>query len=121
MEWARRGAALGAGEIVLNSIDADGTKQGYDNELNRRVADAVDVPVVASGGAGTLEHLRDGFVVGGVDAVLVASMLHFNATSIARIKQLFARRGRAGGVAGGRRVTACGPVSGGVDAWNCRN
>jgi len=87
VEWARRGAALGAGEIVLNSIDADGTKQGYDNELNRRVADAVDVPVVASGGAGTLEHLRDGFVVGGVDAVLVASMLHFNATSIARIKR----------------------------------
>lgn len=85
--WAQRLAELGAGELVLNSIDADGTKAGYDNELNRRVAAAVDVPVVASGGAGTLEHLRDGFLLGGVDAVLVASMLHFKATTVQEIKR----------------------------------
>lgn len=87
LEWARRGEQLGAGEIVLNSIDADGTKKGYDNELNRRVAAVVNVPIVASGGAGTLEHLRDGFVIGQADAVLVASMLHFDEVSIGRVKQ----------------------------------
>lgn len=98
LEWARRGEQLGAGEIVLNSIDADGTKQGYDNELNRRVAAAVHVPVVASGGAGTLEHLRDGFVIGHADAALVASMLHFNEVSIARIKQFLHDAGIAVGL-----------------------
>lgn len=87
VEWARQGARLGAGEIVLNSIDADGTKQGYDNELNRRVVEAVNVPVVASGGAGELAHLRDGFRIGEVDAVLVASILHFREVTVQQIKQ----------------------------------
>lgn len=98
IEWARQGERLGAGELVLNSIDADGTKQGYDNELNRRVADAVRIPVVASGGAGTLEHVRDGFLVGHADAALVASMLHFNEVSIARMKQYLHEAGVAVGL-----------------------
>lgn len=93
IEWARRGQDLGAGEIVLNSIDADGTKQGYDNELNRRVADTVHVPIVASGGAGNPAHLLDGFVAGRVDAVLAASMFHFNEVSIGRVKQFLSDAG----------------------------
>ena len=114
VEWARRAEALGAGEIVLSSIDADGTKQGYDNELNRRVAEAVRVPVVASGGAGTLQHLLDGFMQGRVDAVLVASMLHDKETSIARIKQFL----RAAGVPAGEPeigARAAGPAAEGTE------
>lgn len=88
LEWSRRAQELGAGEIVLNSIDADGTKQGYDNELNRRVVSVVELPIVASGGAGTPAHLLDGFMIGGVDAVLAASMFHFNEVSIGHVKQL---------------------------------
>lgn len=94
LAWVRRGAELGAGELVLNSIDADGTRQGYDNELNRRVKEAVAVPVVASGGAGTMEHLRDGFLVGGADAVLAASIFHFRQVEIRRLKEYL----RAAGV-----------------------
>lgn len=87
LEWAERVEALGAGEIVLNSIDADGTEQGYDHELNRAVTERVHIPVVASGGVGTLAHLRDGFVLGGVDAVLAASIFHFGTATIAEAKR----------------------------------
>lgn len=87
LEWAVRAEALGAGEIVLNSIDADGMQSGYDNDLNRAVAERVTIPIVASGGVGTLEHLRDGFLAGGADAVLAASIFHFQKASIAQAKQ----------------------------------
>ena len=86
LEWAERGVALGAGELVLNSIDADGTKDGYDNALNSAVACRVGVPVIASGGAGTLQHLVDGVKVGGADAVLAASIFHFGEYTIAEAK-----------------------------------
>jgi len=86
VEWAQRGVELGAGELVLNSIDADGTKDGYDNELNRTVSEAVDVPVIASGGVGNLQHLVDGILVGKADAVLAASIFHFGEYSIAEAK-----------------------------------
>lgn len=86
VQWARRGVELGAGELVLNSIDADGTKDGYDNDLNRTVAEAVDVPVIASGGVGNLQHLVDGVLIGKADAVLAASIFHFGEYSIAEAK-----------------------------------
>jgi len=84
--WARRMAELGAGEILLTSMDRDGTKSGFDNELTRLVADAVSVPVVASGGVGTLDHMVDGIVEGHADAVLAASIFHFGEYSIAEAK-----------------------------------
>jgi len=86
VEWAQRGVELGAGELVLNSIDADGTKDGYDNELNRTVSEAVDVPIIASGGVGNLQHLVDGILIGKADAVLAASIFHFGEYSIAEAK-----------------------------------
>lgn len=86
VEWAQRGVELGAGELVLNSIDADGTRDGYDNDLNRAVSEAVDVPVIASGGVGNLQHLVDGILVGKADAVLAASIFHFGDYSIAEAK-----------------------------------
>ncbi len=76
LEWAQRGAKLGAGEILLTSMDRDGTKGGYDLELLRQVTSSVSIPVVASGGVGTLEHLREGLVEGGADAALAASIFH---------------------------------------------
>lgn len=87
IEWAMRGERLGAGEIVVNSIDADGTKGGYDIELTRRVADAVGVPVVASGGAGKPEHLLEVLTDGGADAALVASMVHYGEYRVSELKQ----------------------------------
>lgn len=84
--WARRMTELGAGEILLTSMDRDGTKSGFDNELTRLVADAVSVPVVASGGVGTLDHMVDGIVEGHADAVLAASIFHFGEYSIAEAK-----------------------------------
>ena len=86
LEWAGRGVALGAGELVLYRIVADGTKDGYDNALNSAVASRVGVPVIASGGAGTLQHLVDGIKVGGADAVLAASIFHFGEYTIAEAK-----------------------------------
>jgi cyclase len=91
--WARRGAALGAGEILLTSIDADGTRNGYDLELTRAVARAVRVPVIASGGAGTLRHLAEALTRGEADAALAASIFHDGAYSIAEAKAYLARRG----------------------------
>jgi len=95
VEWAVRGAELGAGEILLTSMDADGTRAGYDNELNKAVTDAVNIPVIASGGAGTLEHLYDAIVEGGADAVLMASITHFENYTIKQIKEYLASRGIA--------------------------
>jgi cyclase len=93
IEWAADAAALGAGEILLTSMDRDGTRDGFDLELTRAVVDAVGVPVIASGGVGSLEHLVDGVLVGGADAVLAASIFHFGDHSIAAAKAMMASRG----------------------------
>ena len=85
--WAREGVERGAGEILLTSMDRDGTEDGYELELTRRVADAVDVPVIASGGAGTLDHMVEAIDRGGADAVLAASIFHYGTFSIAEAKQ----------------------------------
>jgi cyclase len=82
-----RATELGAGEILLTSMDRDGTKEGFDLELTRAVTDAVNVPVVASGGVGTLDHLVEGVLAGGADAVLAASIFHFREFSIADAKR----------------------------------
>jgi cyclase len=87
VEWATKGEELGAGEILLTSMDADGTKAGYDNELNKAVTDAVNIPVIASGGAGKLDHLYDAIVDGGADAVLMASITHFGNYTIRQMKE----------------------------------
>jgi len=91
--WARRGVELGAGEILLTSMDTDGTQSGYDLELLRAVVDAVPVPVIASGGAGTLEHLYQAVTIGGAHAVLAASIFHYGRYSIADAKRYLAERG----------------------------
>ncbi len=88
--WARQAEALGAGEILLTSMDRDGTKAGYDNLLNKRVTDAVRVPVIASGGAGKMEDFYDAIVDGGCDAVLAASLFHFGTIRIADLKHYLA-------------------------------
>jgi len=93
VEWAVKGEELGAGEILLTSMDADGTRAGYDNELNKAVSDAVNIPVIASGGAGTLEHLYDAIVEGGADAVLMASITHFENYTIRQMKEYLRDRG----------------------------
>jgi len=95
IEWAKRVTSLGAGEILLTSMDRDGTKIGFDLELTRAVADAVSVPVIASGGVGTLEHLADGITKGGADAVLAASIFHYGQHTVGEAKALMARRGIA--------------------------
>ncbi len=93
VEWAREAARLGAGEILLTSMDRDGTKDGYDLELTGAVSTAVSVPVIASGGAGTLEHLWEGLVDGSADAVLAASIFHFGLHTIAEAKAYLRERG----------------------------
>jgi cyclase len=93
--WAMEGARLGAGEILLTSMDRDGTKDGYDLELTRAIAAAVGIPVIASGGAGTLAHLYDGLVTGGADAALAASMFHFREVTVPEVKRYLAERGVA--------------------------
>ena len=93
VEWAVRAVALGAGEIVLNSIDADGTKAGYDLVITRRVSESVNVPVVASGGAGKLEHLAEVLAEGKADAVLAASIFHFGQHTVGEVKQYLAGEG----------------------------
>ena len=87
VEWAIRAAGLGAGEILLTSMDCDGTKAGYDIPLTKAVSDAVDIPVIASGGAGELSHFYDGIVSGGAEAVLAASLFHYNELSIRQVKE----------------------------------
>jgi len=93
VEWARRVAELGAGEILLTSMDRDGTKSGFDLALTRAVADAVPVPVIASGGVGSLAHLSEGIRIGGADAVLAASIFHYGEFSVRDAKALLARDG----------------------------
>ena len=93
IEWARKMQKLGAGEILLTSMDRDGTREGFDLALTRAVADAVDVPVIASGGVGKLEHLADGVLQGRADAVLAASIFHFGEFTVGEAKQYMAERG----------------------------
>lgn len=87
VEWARRAEALGAGEILLTSMDCDGTKAGYDLELTRAISEAVSIPVIASGGAGTLEHFYEALTEGKADAALAASLFHFKELEIREVKQ----------------------------------
>lgn len=93
LEWAKKGEALGAGELVVNSIDADGTKNGYELNLTRMIADAVAIPVIASGGGGKPEHLYDVLTQGHADAALIASMLHFGEYTVREVKEYLRGRG----------------------------
>ena len=93
VEWAKRATELGAGEILLTSMDCDGTKEGYDIELTRAVADAVSVPVIASGGAGTLEHFYEALTKGGADAALAASLFHYKELEINQVKEYLKGKG----------------------------
>ncbi|PLX88963.1 MAG: imidazole glycerol phosphate synthase subunit HisF [Desulfuromonas sp.] len=93
VEWAKKMVAYGSGEILLTSMDGDGTKAGYDIELTRAVSDAVDVPVIASGGVGNLEHIREGLVEGGASAALAASIFHFKEYTIAECKDYLRQHG----------------------------
>ncbi len=93
VSWAREMARRGAGEILLTSMDRDGTRSGFDLALTRAVSDSVDVPVIASGGVGTLDHLADGIQIGGADAVLAASIFHYGEYTVLQAKQRMAARG----------------------------
>ena len=93
IDWAREAQFLGAGEILLTSMDRDGTREGFDIALTRAVAEAVDVPVIASGGVGTLAHLAEGVTEGGADAVLAASIFHFGEHTVRQAKEFMAARG----------------------------
>jgi cyclase len=93
LAWAKQAVALGAGELLLTSMDADGHRAGYDTELTRAVSEAVSVPVIASGGAGTLEDLYQALVLGKADAVLAASIFHYGTYSIGETKEYLAKRG----------------------------
>jgi cyclase len=93
VEWAVRAVQLGAGEILVTSMDRDGTREGFDLDLTRAIAEAVTVPVIASGGVGTIDHLVDGIVDGGADAVLAASIFHFREHTVAEAKQAMAAAG----------------------------
>ena len=93
IEWARHGESLGAGELVVNSIDADGTREGYEIQLTRAIADAVTIPVIASGGAGKPEHLYEVLTDGHADAALVASMVHYGDYTVRELKEYLRGRG----------------------------
>ena len=93
VEWAIKANQLGAGEILLTSMDCDGTKAGYDNELTSIIANNVSIPVIASGGAGTMEHFYDALTVGGADAALAASLFHYKELEIRTLKKYLAERG----------------------------
>jgi cyclase len=93
VEWAKKAVELGAGEFMLTSWDADGQQTGYDLELTRAISEAVTVPVIASGGAGTLEHLYEAIVIGKADAVLAASIFHYGTYKISEVKDYLAERG----------------------------
>ncbi len=92
VDWAKKAVSLGAGEIVLNSIDADGTKAGFDLVITRRISESVGVPVVASGGAGKLEHMAEVLLAGKADAVLAASIFHFGTYTVGDVKQFLAKQ-----------------------------
>jgi cyclase len=91
--WARRMEALGAGELLLTSMDRDGTKSGFDLELTRAVSAAVDIPIIASGGVGTLQHMVDGVKLGHADAVLAASIFHFGEFTVGEAKRFMRQQG----------------------------
>ena len=91
--WAKEAERLGAGEILLTSMDMDGTKDGYDLQLTRAVVDSVNIPVIASGGAGKLEHLRDVFNIAGADAALVASIFHYGEFTVRQAKEYLRAEG----------------------------
>ena len=93
VEWAKKADQLGAGEILLTSMDCDGTREGYDDELNRVIADTVSVPVIASGGAGTKEHFRHALVEGKADAALAASLFHYKELEIMELKRYLKEKG----------------------------
>lgn len=93
VEWAKKAEALGAGEILLTSMDGDGTKAGYDLDVTRAIAEAVSIPVIASGGAGTLEHFKDAFTVGKADAALAASLFHYKELEIRQVKEYLRKAG----------------------------
>lgn len=93
VEWAVSAVTMGAGELLVTSMDRDGTREGFDHELNSTISERVNVPVIASGGVGSLEHLADGVILGNADAVLAASIFHFGEHTIAEAKQLMAERG----------------------------
>lgn len=95
VEWAKKAAELGAGEILLTSMDCDGTKAGYDLELTKAVSESVNIPVIASGGAGTMEHFLDAFRDGKADAVLAASLFHFKEIEIKNLKEYLAENGES--------------------------
>src|SRR3989339_266204 len=95
VEWAKKAESYGAGEILLTSMDCDGTKNGYDLELTKAIADAVEIPVIASGGAGTVEHMYDAFSLGKADAALLASLLHYRELTIKEIKDYLVDQGIA--------------------------
>jgi cyclase len=91
--WAKQTEEMGAGEILLTSMDRDGTKDGYDIELTRTISEQVNIPVIASGGVGTLEHLYEGLVLGKADAVLAASIFHYREFTIAQVKSYLKEKG----------------------------
>ena len=93
VSWAVKAESLGAGEILLTSMDADGTKAGYDLDITKRISDAVNIPVIASGGAGKLEHFRDAVTIGGADALLAASLFHYKELTIHEVKQYLQNEG----------------------------
>ena len=93
VEWAKKAESLGAGEILLTSMDGDGTKAGYDIELTKAISEAVNIPVIASGGAGTLEHFYEALTEGGAEAALAASLFHFKELEIREVKEYLAGRG----------------------------
>ncbi|MBI2843718.1 MAG: imidazole glycerol phosphate synthase subunit HisF [Armatimonadetes bacterium] len=93
VSWAVEAEKIGAGEVLLTSMDCDGTKEGYDIELTRAVADSVGIPVIASGGAGALEHIYDALTAGGADAALIASIVHYQIYTVKQIKDYLAERG----------------------------
>ena len=93
VEWAQKMADLGAGEILLTSMDRDGTKNGFELGVTRAISEAVEIPVIASGGVGNLDHLVDGIIEGGADAVLAASIFHFGEYSVPQAKAHMAARG----------------------------
>ncbi len=93
LEWVRRMQAMGAGEILLTSMDCDGTKNGFDIPLTRAVAEAIEIPVIASGGAGNAEHMAESLTAGKADASLAASIFHFRETTVREVKEILAKRG----------------------------
>lgn len=93
VEWAKKVESLGAGEILLTSMDCDGTKAGYDLELTRAIAESVSIPVIASGGAGKLEHFKEALTVGMADAALAASLFHYKELEIREVKEYLRREG----------------------------